>query len=98
MVYSASGSLPSSSSSSMIRRVSSRCSSSSSGFAMARSSLKFGRYFYFHTRTCLPPPNVRKIYETGLQVNINTYKVNFNSISGLCHVRIKCLNCIKNTF
>ncbi|MCM5696418.1 hypothetical protein PAS25_05225 [Leclercia adecarboxylata] len=30
-------------------------------------------------------------------MNINTYKVNFNSISGLCHVRIKCLNCIKNT-
>ncbi|WP_394854785.1 putative translational regulatory protein ArgL [Leclercia adecarboxylata] len=23
--------------------------------------------------------------------------MNFNSISGLCHVRIKCLNCIKNT-
>ncbi|WP_392391135.1 putative translational regulatory protein ArgL [Leclercia adecarboxylata] len=40
---------------------------------------------------------VRKIYVTGLQVNIDTYKVNFNSISGLCHVRIKCLNCIKNT-
>ncbi|WP_390888465.1 putative translational regulatory protein ArgL [Lelliottia wanjuensis] len=58
---------------------------------------KFGRYFYFHTRTCLPPPNVRKICETGLQMNIHTYKVNFNSISGLSHVRITCLNSIKST-
>ncbi|EPL0395894.1 putative translational regulatory protein ArgL [Enterobacter ludwigii] len=26
------------------------------------------------------------------------YKVNFNSISGVCHVRIKCLICTRNTF
>ncbi|MFS9656969.1 putative translational regulatory protein ArgL [Enterobacter hormaechei] len=27
-----------------------------------------------------------------------TYKVNFNSISGVRHVRIKCLICTRNTF
>ncbi|MGR5943748.1 putative translational regulatory protein ArgL [Enterobacter sp. C4G1] len=31
-------------------------------------------------------------------MNIHTYKVNFNSISGIRHVRIKCLICIRNTF
>ncbi|WP_390888578.1 putative translational regulatory protein ArgL [Lelliottia wanjuensis] len=30
-------------------------------------------------------------------MNIHTYKVNFNSISGLSHVRITCLNSIKST-
>ncbi|WP_414671881.1 putative translational regulatory protein ArgL [Leclercia sp. UBA1284] len=30
-------------------------------------------------------------------MNIHIDKLNFNSLSGLCHVRIKCLNCLKNT-
>ncbi|WP_234099344.1 putative translational regulatory protein ArgL [Enterobacter roggenkampii] len=31
-------------------------------------------------------------------MNNYTYKVNFNSISGVRHVRIKCLTCTRNTF
>ncbi|EPV2525259.1 TPA: hypothetical protein ACOSBP_003051 [Enterobacter hormaechei] len=31
-------------------------------------------------------------------MNNYTYKVNFNSTSGVRHVRIKCLICTKNTF
>ncbi|MGV2813144.1 MULTISPECIES: putative translational regulatory protein ArgL [Enterobacter] len=31
-------------------------------------------------------------------MNNYTYKVNFNSISGICHARIKCPICTKNTF
>ncbi|EPF0316616.1 hypothetical protein V1581_05440 [Enterobacter bugandensis] len=31
-------------------------------------------------------------------MNNYTYKVNFNSISGVRHVRIKCLVCTRNTF
>ncbi|HHK9553578.1 hypothetical protein VB265_16820 [Enterobacter sichuanensis] len=31
-------------------------------------------------------------------MNNYTYKVNFNSISGVRHVRIKCLICTINTF
>ncbi|WP_241237181.1 putative translational regulatory protein ArgL [Enterobacter hormaechei] len=31
-------------------------------------------------------------------MNNYTYKVNFNSISDVRHVRIKCLICIRNTF
>ncbi|MCM7823722.1 hypothetical protein M8T07_16735 [Enterobacter hormaechei] len=31
-------------------------------------------------------------------MNNYTYKVNFNSISGVRHVRIKCLICTTNTF
>ncbi|MHA1053851.1 putative translational regulatory protein ArgL [Enterobacter mori] len=31
-------------------------------------------------------------------MNNYTYKVNFNSISGVGHVRIKCLICTRNTF
>ncbi|MFG0517892.1 putative translational regulatory protein ArgL [Kluyvera intermedia] len=30
-------------------------------------------------------------------MNIHTYKVNFNSISGFSQVRKKCLLCIKST-
>ena len=41
---------------------------------------------------------VGKICETGLQMNNYTYKVNFNSISGVRHVRIKCPIYTKNTF
>ncbi|MCM7723258.1 putative translational regulatory protein ArgL [Enterobacter roggenkampii] len=31
-------------------------------------------------------------------MNNYTYKVNFNSISGIRHVRIKCLICTRSTF
>ncbi|WP_425294642.1 putative translational regulatory protein ArgL [Kosakonia calanthes] len=31
-------------------------------------------------------------------MNIHTYKLNFNSISGLSHVRETCLRFIKNIF
>ncbi|HFI1062282.1 hypothetical protein QIW35_02685 [Enterobacter hormaechei] len=31
-------------------------------------------------------------------MNNYTYKVNFNSINGVRHVRIKCLICTRNTF
>ncbi|ENV3742544.1 MULTISPECIES: putative translational regulatory protein ArgL [Enterobacter] len=31
-------------------------------------------------------------------MNNYTYKVNFNSTSGIRHVRIKCLICTRNTF
>ncbi|MEG6260318.1 putative translational regulatory protein ArgL [Enterobacter bugandensis] len=31
-------------------------------------------------------------------MNNYTYKVNFNSTSGVRHVRIKCLVCTRNTF
>ncbi|WP_239660459.1 putative translational regulatory protein ArgL [Enterobacter hormaechei] len=31
-------------------------------------------------------------------MNNYTYKVNFNSISGVRHARIKCLFCTRNTF
>ncbi|HHX7178169.1 MULTISPECIES: hypothetical protein [Enterobacter] len=31
-------------------------------------------------------------------MNNYTYKVNFNSTSGVRHVRIKCLICTRNTF
>ncbi|WP_240514626.1 putative translational regulatory protein ArgL [Enterobacter cloacae] len=31
-------------------------------------------------------------------MNNYTYKVNFNSIIGVRHVRIKCLICTRNTF
>ncbi|MFZ5255525.1 putative translational regulatory protein ArgL [Enterobacter roggenkampii] len=31
-------------------------------------------------------------------MNNYTYKVNFNSISGVRNVRIKCLICTRNTF
>ncbi|MCM7513882.1 hypothetical protein M8R90_13755 [Enterobacter hormaechei] len=31
-------------------------------------------------------------------MNNYTYKVNFNSISGIRHVRIKCPICTRNTF
>ncbi|MFC3189276.1 putative translational regulatory protein ArgL [Pseudocitrobacter faecalis] len=40
----------------------------------------------------------RKICVPGLQLNIHTYKLNFNSISGLSHARTRCRIFIISTF
>ncbi|WP_426447271.1 putative translational regulatory protein ArgL [Siccibacter colletis] len=39
----------------------------------------------------MPPPFTVKISASGLQMNIHTYKLNFNSIGGVSHVRELCL-------
>ncbi|MGG7446121.1 putative translational regulatory protein ArgL [Kosakonia oryzendophytica] len=44
----------------------------------------------------MPPLSAEKISPLGLQMNIHPYKLNFNSISGLSHVRKLCLRFIRN--
>ncbi|XES86421.1 hypothetical protein ACBV55_02365 [Franconibacter pulveris] len=46
----------------------------------------------------MPPPFTAKFYYAGLQMNIHTYRLNFNSIGGVSHVRKRCRPFIKNIF
>ncbi|MFC6119716.1 MULTISPECIES: putative translational regulatory protein ArgL [Enterobacteriaceae] len=46
----------------------------------------------------MPPLLAEKIYSFGLQMNIHTYKLNFNSISGFSQVREPCRRFTRNIF
>ncbi|WP_420493243.1 putative translational regulatory protein ArgL [Salmonella enterica] len=56
------------------------------------------RYSYCHIPPTLPPPYREKFYQTGLPMNNHPYKVNFNSMRGLSHVREVCIRFTKNLF